>query len=217
VVDLLTKSMHLSSEGADDSLRASDEVNAAAPSRDEAAELPAPTSANPLSPSRPPRSAAIPPEPTPWTQFDERGDYDGAYAAAQHAGVVSLYRSAPADALLRLAQVGQLSGHREMERDALLACRRRFPGTPQAAVAAYELGRAASNAEAATWFDAYLAEQPNGSLAREALGRLLEAHSLAGNDAAARDVAKQYLARYPQGPHTPLAHRVLARHDARDQ
>jgi transmembrane sensor len=219
VVDLPAKSMRLSSEGIGDSLRAQDGVTADAPARADAPELPAPTGASALlPPSRPRRSAAISPEPTTsWTELDERGDYDGAYAAAQHAGVASLYRSAPADALLRLAQVGQLSGHREMERDALLACRRRFPGTPQAALAAYELGRAASPSEAATWFDAYLAEQPSGSLAREALGRLIEAHSLAGNNAAAREVAKQYLARYPQGPHTPLAHRILARHDGREE
>jgi hypothetical protein len=111
---------------------------------------------------------------------------------------------------LRLAQVAQLSGHRGTERESLLACRRRFPGTEQGAVAAYELGRASTPAEAATWFDAYLREQPGGPLAREALGRLLEARAGAGDDVGARDAASRYLAKFPDGPQAPLARRVLS-------
>src|SRR5262249_29471585 len=96
-------------------------------------------------------------------------------------------------------------------RDALLACRDRFARTPQAAIAAFELGRSAPPAEAATWFEAYLAEEPRGSLAREAWGRLVEANALAGKDAAARSAAQEYLARYPDGPSAALARRVLQR------
>jgi transmembrane sensor len=218
VVDLTTRSMHLSSGDGAEALHASEGIGGAiAPARGDAPDSPAFAGAGTPTPGHPMRSAMVSPEPTPWTQFEERGDYDAAYAAAQRAGIASLYRSAPADTLLRLWTVGHLSGHRDVERDALLACRRRFPGTPQAAVAAYELGRAASPAEAATWFEAYLAEQPNGSLAVQALGRLIEARSLAGNSAAARDAARQYLARYPEGPDTPLAHRILARQVGRGE
>jgi hypothetical protein len=98
-----------------------------------------------------------------------------------------------------------------MQREALLSVRRRFAGSHQAALAAYELGRTTPALEAAGWFEAYLAEQPSGSLAREASGRLLEAESLAHNEAATREVAKRYLARYPDGPHAALARRALAR------
>ncbi len=144
-----------------------------------------------------------------WSDLEGQGDYEGAYAAAQRAGATSLYRLASVDSLLELAKVGQLSGHRDMQRDALLAVRRRFAGSRQAALAAYELGRTTPAVEAAGWFEAYLAEQPAGPLAREASGRLLEADSLAHNEPAARDAARRYLARYPDGPHAALARRAL--------
>lgn len=144
-----------------------------------------------------------------WKAFASRGDHDGAYAVARTAGLAALYRSASADDLLELAQIGQLSGHPGSQREALLACRRRFPGTDQAAAAAYELGRATSAAEAAGWFETYLVERPSAPLAREALGRLVEARIDEGNEEAARSAATRYLARYPDGPHATLARRVL--------
>jgi hypothetical protein len=144
-----------------------------------------------------------------WTSLEEKGDYDGAHAAAHGAGLDAVLRASSADELLRLAQVGQLSGHRATERAALLSCRRRFPKTEQASVAAYELGRASSPSEGATWFEAYLRERPAGPLAREASGRLLEARVSAGDEAAARDQASRYLAQYPDGPQARLARRVL--------
>lgn len=178
---------------------------------------------SPIETARPhehPTSAAAPPasaapiassQTTPsWTTFEERGDYDGAYAAASSAGIASLVRASSADELLRLAQVSRVSGHRASERDALLACRLRFPGTEASAIAAYELGRAAPPADAATWFETYMKEQPSGPLAREALGRLVEAYGAAGAKGPARDAARRYLARFEAGPHASLAKRVLA-------
>ncbi len=145
-----------------------------------------------------------------WIKLDEKGDYDAAYAAALSAGLASVLRASSSDELLRLAQVARLSGHRDTEREALVTCRRRFPGSERAAVAAYELGRSSSPSEASSWFDTYLGEQPSGALAREASGRLVEARASAGDDRGARDAATRYLARYPDGPHAPLARRVLA-------
>jgi transmembrane sensor len=145
-----------------------------------------------------------------WIKLEEKGDYDGAYAAAMSAGLASVLRVSSSDELLRLAQVARLSGHHDTERQALVTCRRRFPGTERAAVAAYELGRSSSPSEASSWFDTYLGEQPGGPLAREAWGRLVEARASAGDDRGAHDAAARYLARYPDGPHAPLARRVLA-------
>ncbi len=145
-----------------------------------------------------------------WIKLDEKGDYDAAYAAAMSAGLASVLRASTSDELLRLAQIARLSGHRDTERQALVTCRRRFPGSERAAVAAYELGRSSSPSEASSWFDTYLGEQPGGPLAREASGRLIEARASAGDDRGARDAATRYLSRYPDGPHAPLARRVLA-------
>jgi transmembrane sensor len=164
------------------------------------------TTTAPLSPS--PRAVVT--APLPWTRLEEKADYDGAYAAARSVGLASVLRVSSADELLRLAQVARLSGHRDTEREALVTCRRRFPGSERAAVAAYELGRSSSPSEASSWFETYLGEQPAGPLAREAAGRLVEARASAGDDTGARDAAARYLTRYPDGPHALLARRVLA-------
>jgi outer membrane protein assembly factor BamD (BamD/ComL family) len=54
-----------------------------------------------------------------------------------------------------------------------------------------------------------LQEQPAGGFAREAAGRLIEAHRAAGNRAAAQTAARSYLTRYPNGPHAELARSLL--------
>jgi TolA-binding protein len=159
--------------------------------------------------SGPPQGIA--PVPTPaWTAFEEKGDYPDSYATARRAGFSSVLRTSSADELLRIAQVCQLTGHADDQRDALLACRRRFPRTQQAALSAYELGRLSPPTEAGAWFEAYLSEQPSGSLAREALGRLLEARASAGDTARAREAAASYLTRYPDGPEAALARRIVS-------
>jgi hypothetical protein len=201
-VDLPSRTMRISpsDEGAHEGVDASP-----APPGHETG-LPAPSAAaSPGSPLLPPTVANI-----PWTTLEEKGDYDAAYAAALGAGLGVVLRASSADELLRLAQVARLAGHRDTERQALVTCRRRFPGTERAAVAAYELGRSSSPSEASSWFDTYLGEQPAGPLAREASGRLIEARANAGDDRGAREAATRYLARYPDGPHATLARRVLA-------
>lgn len=97
---------------------------------------------------------------------------------------------------------------------ALLEIRKRFAGTDAAAKAAFELGRITFDArgnygQAATWFDTYLRERPTGSLAREALGRGLEARLRGGDTETATDLATRYLAAYPDGPHAKLARKTL--------
>jgi TolA-binding protein len=108
-----------------------------------------------------------------------------------------------------LARAARLAGRLDISKAALLSCRRRFAGTQDAAMAAYLLGRSAAAAEAARWFATYLTEQPNGPLAREANGRLMEAQFGSGQREAARAQARAYLLRYPAGPHADFAHMVL--------
>jgi transmembrane sensor len=201
VVDLPSRTTRISPIGQDVPVEAEAPVDAGV---DGLAAPVVPVMAPPSTP-RPPAPAAV-----SWLKLSEKGDYDGAYAAALSAGLASVLRASSSDELLRLAQVARLSGHRDTERQALVTCRRRFPGTERAAVAAYELGRSSSPSEASSWFDTYLGEQPNGALAREAAGRLVESRAAAGDDRGAREAAARYLGRYPNGPHAPLARRVLA-------
>jgi hypothetical protein len=184
-------------------------VEGGAPSGEPAVDAaPLPSASGPTSPA--PRSPGMSAPQGSWTRLEGKGDYEGAYATATAGGMPALLRSSSADELLRFAQVARLSGHAESQRAALLSCRRRFAGSDSAALAAYELARASAPAEACDWLERYLAEAPRGPLAREALGRLVEARASAGDDRGARDAASRYLVRYPDGPQAAMARGVLA-------
>jgi len=130
-------------------------------------------------------------------------------AAAERSGLDGIYAGASAESLLELARAARLVGRADVERSALLACRRRAPGQPAAAQAAYLLGRASPSAEAVSWFETYLREQPSGLLAREASGRLLESYLAMGDHTGATRAAARYLAAYADGPHASMARRTL--------
>jgi transmembrane sensor len=175
---------------------------------------------SPAAPRRPAPAAAPAPAPAPagpsWRELAASARYPEAYEAAQREGLDAIGQNASAPDLLAIADAARLTRHAR-ESDALLtAIRRRFPGTESAAVAAFVLGRSAMDgrgayAEAATWFETALREQPNGALAREAAGLVVEASDRAGDLPRARASAAAYLQKYPTGPHAELAHRVLAR------
>lgn len=149
-----------------------------------------------------------------WRALARRGDYAAAYGVARDAGFAAECARADAEDLALLAEAARYAGQRGDEAEALLLLRRRFAGTPRAALAAFGLGRLEfderhAHARAARWFDTYLKEQPEGALAREARGRLLEATLAAGERATARTLAGEYLREHPQGPHGALARRLL--------
>lgn len=153
-------------------------------------------------------TASAPPKPT-WVTFAEAGKHADAVAAAERAGLPTVYRSSSAESLLELARAARLSGHPDVERAALLACRKRARGQASAAQAAYLLGRASAPGEAVTWFETYIHEQPSGLLAREAAGRLIESYVASRNTAGAKQAATRYLTEYPSGPHAAMARQVL--------
>ena len=154
-------------------------------------------------PSIPSTEAASP----SWRALATEGKYAEALTAAEAAGFSGLLQSGSVADLTRLADIARLGGASARAREAYLAIRERFPGTPAAAVAAFALGRMSGSAK---WMRVYLQEAPQGSLAREALGRVLEAEHQAKSPQA-EATAQQYLARYPGGPHSKLARSVLGR------
>lgn len=114
-----------------------------------------------------------------------------------------------------LAEARRSAAAGELERAArlLAAVRSEAPGTDDAALAAFLLGRLAFDEQddheaAARWFRTYRRERPGGALAREAHGRLMEALQRAGHTDEARALAVDYLARHPQGPHASVARRL---------
>lgn len=143
-----------------------------------------------------------------WRSLARRGDYRAAYAATEVSGVDAVIAGASAEDLLLLGDTARFAGHSDVARRAYQAVRDRFGGSRSAGVAAFSLGRL-GGAGALAWFEAYLREEPSGSLAREALGRVMELHHAAKNDVAARAAAERYLARYAGGPHSALAQALV--------
>ncbi|MCU0674265.1 MAG: FecR family protein [Myxococcota bacterium] len=210
--------------GAAEQLRAtSDGIWRVEPERDDAPSTPieveAPPSAPPIEarPAPPRRAPVARPSPTPsWRSLADEGRFADALARAEAEGFERILERASADDLLALSTAARLGGSTARAIDGCDALRRRFPGTRQSTVAAFQRGRLAFDREhdprsAARWMAIYLTEEPDGELARDARGRRLEALRTAGLDDEARDAAREYLAHHPEGPHAAMARQTLAR------
>ncbi|MDX2020070.1 MAG: FecR domain-containing protein [Deltaproteobacteria bacterium] len=155
-----------------------------------------------------------------WWQLAKAGRYQEALAHAKAAGFVGLCRTASAAELLDLGDAARLAGDVTAAEQALGILNKRFPHSPQSALATFHLGRLAfdqnQNYEAAALhFTRYLADNPQGALVGDAWGRLLQARQRmsltdSGSQAAAHDDARAYLARFPNGPYAGLARRLLS-------
>jgi FecR protein len=164
--------------------------------------------------------AARPAEATPaaptWRSLSKQGRFADAYALVASAGFEAALARASVGELALLGDTARFAGKPDDALSAYQALRSRAAGTAGAKQAAFSIARVhfdqrAAYAEASRWFRTYLAEQPGGPFAREAEGRLMEALSRAGDRAGARQVAQQYLSRYPSGPHERVARQLTSR------
>jgi TolA-binding protein len=151
---------------------------------------------------------------TDWRLAARAGDFASAYRSIGSKHFDDVCNHAGAEDLFLLSDVARHSGAVGQAKAALQRLRARFPHDVLAARAAFGLGRIAfddthSYAEAATLFETALREDPSGPLARETLGRTMEARSRSGDADGARALARQYLQRYPKGPHAAFATRLL--------
>lgn len=190
-----------------------------------------------LSPSNATGPTALPPPPTqaaaPPAQIaladggrarDRSGSWQALLAsghlaeglrAAEHADFAQVCRTASESDLLALADAARLSGRTTRAVEVLVMLRRRFPRSPDAATAAFSLGRIAFERrraydEAVRWFTLYLTELPQGPLMGDAVGRLMEARLRAGDRTGARADADRYVRRFPEGPYAPEARAMLS-------
>jgi transmembrane sensor len=153
------------------------------------------------------------PKAPPWRAFARSGDLRRAFAAAEAHGFAAACAAATASELLVLGDAARLAERPDRAVEALLALRRRYPRDPRRAAAAFALGKVAFDQrhayrEASDWFATCLREQPDGPLARESAGRRIEALRNAGEDGPAAQAAREYLSRYPDGPHAGVAKSV---------
>jgi TolA-binding protein len=180
-----------------------------APSAAQKVEPPPAPKANPAKPAE--TSSAAPPS---WHAWAKLGAYKEALAAAENEDFDTLCATLSSGELLELATTARLAGKMVRASEAYSALRGRFPGTDGAAMAAFHLGQIAfdgarSYSEAHRWFMIYLSERPSGTLAAEALGRVMEAEQRLGDLTAARVTATTYVQRYPTGAHVRLARSIL--------
>jgi TolA-binding protein len=149
-----------------------------------------------------------------WKKLTRQGKHKEAIALVE-ADFDKLVKTLNQPDLWDLATSARLARKGSLALLALQSYRTRFPESANAATALFLLGRVEMDldkkpAKAAQWFQKYLKDHPDGSLAEDALGRLVTAHSKAGNDAAARKAASTYLQKYPAGTYRDLALAVLS-------
>jgi transmembrane sensor len=148
-----------------------------------------------------------------WQALARRGEHARALRIVERSGVERMADTLGPEQLLQLADVLRLGGRPAAATRILQRVRARFPGTSPASLAAYTLGVMAFDqrhvyADASNWFGTYLREQPTGALAREALGRQMEAQERVGRSEEAQAAARRYLQLFPDGPHRDIAKRL---------
>jgi FecR protein len=142
-----------------------------------------------------------------------RGEFAAVITEAEARGIDVVLDTGSLADVAALADAARYAGKADLARRALLAERSRFAGSAEARSAAFLLGRmaeAGSPAAAVGWYDTYLVESPQGSLAPEALGRKMVAVKASSSAAAARPFAEAYLRRYPRGAFAEAAGEILA-------
>jgi len=161
------------------------------------------------------RAAAEPEAPRhQWASDLARGQFDEIVDEALGLGLQRSLSASSSDDLAALADAARYTRREEIARGALLAQRRRFPGSEHGHVAAFYLGRMAEAdhdaRSALSWFGTYLAETPNGTYASEALGRRMTLVQAGQGSLAARPLADAYLRRFPNGTYAETARALTA-------
>jgi hypothetical protein len=145
-----------------------------------------------------------------WAQKIARGEFAVVLGEARAAGLRRVLARAPAPDLAALADAARYARQNVLGRKALLSLRERFPHAPEARDSAFLLGRLSGGENALAWYDRYLAEQPGGSYASQALGRSMMLRYERGERARAASLAGAYLARFPGGPYAESARKLNA-------
>ncbi len=140
-----------------------------------------------------------------WRRSVRQGDWSDAYDALGTDGLRREARQADTVAeLLLLADVARRSGHPSEAVAPLERAIEDYPADRRAAVAAFTLGLLESERlnrpqRAIRAFRRCVDLGPPGALREDAWGRLAEAHGRAGQYGAARQAAREYLRRFPEG------------------
>ena len=161
----------------------------------------------PLAPSPGVRTSL---EPHVWTKQVAQGHFNAVLEDAERRGLSRTLDTGSLEELAALADAARYAGRSPVAKRVLLAERQRFPNSSAARDAAFFLGRIAedSGGGAIEWYERYVAESPRGAYASQAFGRKMMLLYKQRGVAAARPVAAEYLARYPNGPYAAAARKL---------
>ncbi len=159
-----------------------------------------------------PAPATSQPQRRQWRSALASGEWDRILSEAERGGLGATLEAASSDDLFALADAARYRRRSDVAQAALLAHRRRFPGS-RAAEAIFLLGRVAELRagglrEALARYDEYLARAPAGTYAAEALGRKMTLVKESGG--AAGPIARDYLRRFPDGSYAGAARTLLS-------
>lgn len=177
--------------------------------------VPRPALSKPARPAAGNEAASKIARPRRWAAELANGRWDTILADVDRAGVDATLEDADSEDLFALADAARYRRRIDLARAALLAHRRRFPGSQHSLDALFLLGRVEELRDRAAdraiaWYDAYLTEAPAGTYAAEALGRKMILINETRGPAAARPIAEAYLLRFPSGSYAASA-RALKR------
>jgi hypothetical protein len=148
-------------------------------------------------------------KPERWRELIAARAYSNAIKAAEDRGFEAVLQDATRAELYALSDAARYAGRTVRAREALITVRARFA---EQGKSAFLLGRIAADGgdadKAIEWFELYLSEEPSGTLAEAATGRLIELYQ-PRDVARARRLAERYLAKYPDGAHAALARSLL--------
>ena len=135
------------------------------------------------------------------------GQRQAAFTALDKQGPGAFDRASTQE-LWELAHAARLGGRPQLASQALLSLRKQRGVRGQTA---FLLGKVAADQlkeapKAIAWFQTYLTEDPQGPLAEQALGRLIE---LEAGTRAGKRAAERYLERYPRGAYASFARSLL--------
>ncbi|WP_394839024.1 hypothetical protein LVJ94_19230 [Pendulispora rubella] len=152
--------------------------------------------------------AVVPPTPAPtWRELVARGEFKRVLREAKAAGFGQVLRTRPATDLRALGDAVRYSGDEDLQARAVYeSIRDRFPGTDDAHVSAFVLGRLCEEHanrpdDAIGWYGTYLREAGSGPFAGDARGRTMVLVARRSGRQAARPLAMEYLRLYPHGPY----------------
>lgn len=146
-----------------------------------------------------PDSGQQPASPVDWRELAGKGEFKAAYRALQDSP-----QPETIGALMLAADVHRMSGHPRSAARILARVVKQFPKDSRAEFAAFTLGKVLLDdlgqaTRAARAFATVRSLAPKGSLAEDALAREVEAWSRTGRRDVARERARLYIERYPNG------------------